>query len=1196
MHTFAHKSSALLFFICASLSVFSQTILINEQFSSNTLPTNWVNSAVDPWSFDNPNGSITTPGGNFDANFASIGHFDFFTQIAQSGILTTVPFDASTFNSIILSFDYQLRTFSNTSFKIEVFDSTTWHEVNTITTDNAANPNNIWVTDGADNISIDLSAFANVSNAKVRFTYTATGYGWCAIDNILITGETLANPGNGSNQHDASVIASGPGGIGNSDANEMWLIAESNAYSNNGLTIANNNSSVQQWSDISGNENHAIQTNATSKPVLLTNQANGFSALEFGATDQRILSSGVETSDELTIFVVMKHNTFSGNNNGVIHASPNGDPFSTTVNQKTIGMWTDASTQEIWGRGVQSNSTRLDIPKTTILSTGEFYVVAQNYTGTNIEQYVNGLIAGSVAYDGTLNDWSEFGIGCQGDESLNGQIAELILFNNSLANAQQIIIENYLSAKYDVTLSGNDFYTQDQSANGDFDFHVAGIGKANDGSEQINSKGSGIIRIETVNTINADQYLLWGEDTYNANHDFETTSDYKERLTSSWRISNRNNFGAVNISVDSADLDLSNKQACATLNLVVSSSSDFSTKTTYPLSLTDSVYSAQNISFVDGDYFTFEYQDLIVLEDLGFSGGSGPIEQPTIDDYCYKLLIKSSANNSSSIALDAMVREVEIEAGGVITIESGISLTVEGNVDNNGEFTISESASLIQNITGENQNTGNGTYKVIRTGNTNSYIYNIWSAPISNASVLDIFIDANQCDIWTFEEFSQSWKYDYSDGYSTTCKGSTITFSDANTIAGGDGIMNIARGYFIPGDLQASRKYSGEVNNGDYTMSVTTTNLGNPGGVEWGDDDWNLLGNPYPSGLDAATFWQENAIDNNRIKDALYFWDEADTIDGYNATSDYASWSAAGAVESGNSNKLPLGAVASGQGFWVVANTTSDVIFNNSMRVSSNSQFFKKSPNAEKHNAWFRLESPSNIKNNILIGYNKNTTDDLDQGYDAHKLAGTSLLKLASLYNNDELVIQSLAPFKINESKSIRLSVYTDETGTHTFSEYRRENIPANFMIYIRDNELNITHDLSKEAYTVDLIAKENYKNRFEIVFINSRPKDHNTIISEITGAPTTTDSTNAVTSVPNYNNSEFKLIQTTDGVSIYNEDGISGTIKVLDVTGKIIYTKTNMTNSASIEVSLPNVASGVYFIELINNNQRIFSSKFMKQ
>ena len=445
--------------------------------------------------------------------------------------------------------------------------------------------------------------------------------------------------------------------------------------------------------------------------------------------------------------------------------------------------------------------------------------------------------------------------------------------------------------------------------------------------------------------------------------------------------------------------------------------------------------------------------------------------------------------------------------------------------------------------------------------------------------------------MWVFNGATQAWTHDFAAGFSTSCNGNAVTFTASDVIAGGDGIMNPARGYFMPGAVTSSKSFTGDINNGPYSFPISSTNLGNQ--PNWSDDDWNLVGNPYPSAISATAFWNENAVNNNRITDAIYFWDDGNTVTGYSQNSDYATWNLLGGVNSGNSAITPNGFISSGQGFWVVASSTTNLVFNNSMRAETNSQFFKQSKSTENHNAWFSFTSPSNYQNNILVGYNQQTTDSEDRGYDAHKLLGNAHIRFASYIGTDEFVIQSIAPLAIGSSKTIALVVTSDETGTHIFSGYKRENIPAEFKIYLRDKVLGIDFDLSSGNYHVDLEANQEYTTRFKLVFKNE---------IQITGGGSGSkggsgnpDST--VTSITTSNpKSLFVLATTPNGYVLSNQDGFTGDILILDLTGKTVWTKTNLDKTNSITISLKGISSGMYILELRNNSERIYQNKILKQ
>ncbi len=381
-------------------------------------------------------------------------------------------------------------------------------------------------------IRIIIEAITNETNEDLHF------------DNIEVFGDVA--PG-----------VTGPGGVQAIDGAselQLWLVADTNCYTDAGITQATNNDDIQQWNDLSGFNNHAIQTIGTVKPSLSTNQLNGFSSLTFNDNDERMLAAGLSTSDEATLFVVVRHTSLLNVNDGIIHAAPSGSAFSTSGSSKTIGMWTQVADNQIWGRGVQSNNSIRSLPSNTALSLNQFYVISQNYDGTNISQYVDGTLAGSTTYDGTLNSWTDFGIGRQGNESLNGDIAEIIVHTSSVNSAQKIIIENYLAAKYDLSLTTSDLYDEDD--NGNYDFEVAGIGRVDASNIHNDAQGTSIVRILNPTDLGNDEFLIWGHDngTLSATNSSDIPATIVARFDRVWRVSERNAANSASVDVGSVDL------------------------------------------------------------------------------------------------------------------------------------------------------------------------------------------------------------------------------------------------------------------------------------------------------------------------------------------------------------------------------------------------------------------------------------------------------------------------------------------------------------------------------------------------------------------------------------------------------------------------------------------------------------------
>ncbi len=345
----------------------------------------------------------------------------------------------------------------------------------------------------------------------------------------------------------------GPGGVGNSTSNEIWLPVEVNCYTDAGTTLGVNNSNIQQWNDISGNANNAIQTDNSFKPNLNINALNGFSTLTFDGSNDRILSTGVTSNSQATIFVVVQFNNFTNTNDGIFQGSPAGNAFSTL--EKSIGMWINTSNGRIWGRGRQTNNTNRNISQTTALSTGQFYIITQDYNGTSIDKYVDGTAAGTVTYNNTLNSWSDFGIGRQGTETLDGDLSELIVHRVSLNSAARIISENYLASKYGLTLSNNDLYDEDNVGNGNYDFEVAGIGRVDASNIHSDAQGTGIVRILNPTGLGNDEFLIWGHDNgvQQATETTDIPAGIQARFERVWRASEVNSSGTA---VDVGNIDV----------------------------------------------------------------------------------------------------------------------------------------------------------------------------------------------------------------------------------------------------------------------------------------------------------------------------------------------------------------------------------------------------------------------------------------------------------------------------------------------------------------------------------------------------------------------------------------------------------------------------------------------------------------
>jgi hypothetical protein len=92
----------------------------------------------------------------------------------------------------------------------------------------------------------------------------------------------------------------GPGGVGSSTTNRLWLRAGD-------ITGLSDGASVSSWPDTSGNNNDASQATPANKPIYKTNRINGKPAIKFtGNTFLDPGALGIAGTGSFTYFVVIK--------------------------------------------------------------------------------------------------------------------------------------------------------------------------------------------------------------------------------------------------------------------------------------------------------------------------------------------------------------------------------------------------------------------------------------------------------------------------------------------------------------------------------------------------------------------------------------------------------------------------------------------------------------------------------------------------------------------------------------------------------------------------------------------------------------------------------------------------------------------------------------------------------------------------
>lgn len=323
------------------------------------------------------------------------------------------------------------------------------------------------------------------------------------------------------------------------------------------------------------------------------------------ANADRLTSTNLTTANNASVWVVASYVTLPASNAGLIQATPSGLSASTLPADKSIGMWVRSNTAQIWGRGVQSDNTLSDISLATSLVANTTYIFSNVYRPTRIDQYVDNVASGNnTSHDGTLKSWTDVSIGRQSTETWNGNIAEVIFYNIALNTARRIIIDNYIAAKYGLTLAVNDVYRQDNPDNGNFDFEVAGIGRVNATNIHNDAQGSGLVRIQNPSGLDDNEFLMWGHNnaTAEALENVDVPTGVEARFDRVWRFSELSATGtAVDVGNISIRFDLNNLGSITTsdLRLLIDQDNDgvFSDETPIgdAVSLGGGIYEFQNV-------------------------------------------------------------------------------------------------------------------------------------------------------------------------------------------------------------------------------------------------------------------------------------------------------------------------------------------------------------------------------------------------------------------------------------------------------------------------------------------------------------------------------------------------------------------------------------------------------------------------
>jgi len=480
------------------------------------------------------------------------------------------------------------------------------------------------------------------------------------------------------------------------------------------------------------------------------------------------------------------------------------------------------------------------------------------------------------------------------------------------------------------------------------------------------------------------------------------------------------------------------------------------------------------------------------------------------------------------VEVAASINAITVETGASLGIQPGQSLTVAAVLTNDGTINVANGGSLVQS-TGSTL-AGFGTYTVTRIG---SSVYDYWSSPINNASV----------------GLLGGTVYQYNPA-SGTADPSDDAFDPGWITASGS--MVAAKGYAAYG--AGTKSFSGTVNNGNIGIGVTSHALPNV--------SYNLIGNPYPSGVNVSSFLSTNSA--LLAVGAVYLWDDPGTAT--YISGDYAVRNSLGGT-AGGGNTAPTSVLGSGQSFKVNANGNGTIQFTNAMRSAPNTaNIFRQS---ETQLLWLNAISSDNRFNQTLVGFTEDGTDGNDWAYDAPKLNALGEFSLYSYMDGEPLAIQGYGPFA--QERIVPLGFNSDYQTVVTISLDSTENMDEEDII-LEDRHYGLFHDLRVSSYVFQS-SPMLYSDRF---FLHFSPQ----MVTGITSS----------TVAP-----EMQAYVANDMLNLRSNSTITGTLQMFDMSGKMVLETSNVTlGTELLSVDVSHLSKGVYSVR-IQDSKKAYAQKIVK-
>ncbi len=507
-------------------------------------------------------------------------------------------------------------------------------------------------------------------------------------------------------------------------------------------------------------------------------------------------------------------------------------------------------------------------------------------------------------------------------------------------------------------------------------------------------------------------------------------------------------------------------------------------------------------------------------------------------------------NSNTQLTSDLTVCSCKINDKVTLTVPKDITLTVDEDINilGEGKLLILDGGSLLQTSTAKNMLTGSAkAFEIQRTTNVVRYDVTYWSSPVIGLSMHDLSPE-------TLYDKYHYWN-------ATTTKWVPSYYGQKVMEAGYGYSIRAPQTYDLATPSNFTAKFTGVPNNGNIQIPIVSGKL-------------NLLGNPYPSSIDAEKF----ILDNGDVG-PLYFWSHntpPKKIEGTNTftydSADFAVFTLMGQTQPSPKGQVPNGYIATGQGFFTQPNVSS-ILFTNEQRVKAkNTTFFKtteKTGQIEKNRLWLNLTNSQGAFKQMLIGYATGATNNLDYNYDATTMGSNSYIDFYSISEAKKLTVQGRAlPF--DNSDLVPIGYKSTVEGDLTISIDHADGFFNTQAVYLEDKTTGIITDLRTSNYTFKTVIGT-FTDRFVLRYTNKTlgTDDFENLKDGV------------LVSV------KSKAVNVTSGSESIKE------VQIYTIGGQMLYNKTKVDTK---ELEIKNLYSGnqVLLVKVILENNSVVTKKII--